>query len=339
MRKGKKVPRALMEGGFGSAGAGARTGGQRVGRFRGTRFDHGHRSAAADRDAKINAKSEPVRLADPTREELECAIADGFCWWCGRTHTKTGKEIQAWGTHWAYHGLSLERIRNILLVPRRRTFTSDGLRTERSVRQRALYYADPESRARLRNRGGRRHLTEYGLRVQRAKLAAVHWRGGGSAASVRHAREVQAQRKIAARKPRNCASCGVEFTPRPKGVATRTTCSKACADALKRIALAKNPTRARTQRPCTACGKMFWTRGGRHTCSETCAKAAVRRPRVCRACGKTFWMQTHARTGKPMGTVRRASCSPECEFRLRSTAGKINGAKNRGRRTPPSVRG
>lgn len=76
-----------------------------------------------------NRKAPPCVNPEPTKEELESAIADERCWWCEATHGTAGKPIVAWSAHWSKaHGILVSRIREILEVGMRRSFISDDMR-------------------------------------------------------------------------------------------------------------------------------------------------------------------------------------------------------------------
>ena len=76
-----------------------------------------------------NRTAAPCVNPDPTKEELESAIAEGYCWWCGATHGTAGKEIRAWSQHWSKaHGILVSKIRLILEAPMRRSFISEDMR-------------------------------------------------------------------------------------------------------------------------------------------------------------------------------------------------------------------
>lgn len=160
-------------GGYGSAGAGNKTG-RKSARFGGAnRKARSRVSASGDRDAGIESKSTPSRLDEPTRDELLKAIAEGYCWWCGHTHTKEGKEIRLWSQHWRIaHGVDNQDLRNRLGLSKKEKFCTPDLSQGRRLRAIASGLSNLGSQYLVRGGAGiRRVFSVYGRKVQAEKLA------------------------------------------------------------------------------------------------------------------------------------------------------------------------
>ncbi len=92
---------------------------------------------------------------------------------------------------------------------------------------------------------------------------------------------------------KNCAQCGVEFTPNhrlgPKRVASTMFCSRACV-------CASNKTIS--EKPCAACGEIFKPSNQRGKyCSRGCAASAHKGPVTVKGKGERY-----KRVAKPDGT-------------------------------------
>lgn len=214
-------------GSYGASGEGAKVSSH-------VRRGRGRVTASRDRDLKIDRKSGPqARLDMPTKVDLEQAMQDGFCWWCGATHTKEGKGIEAWGMHFAKgHGFDLQPIRDVLEIPKNQGIVAQSLR-RRLVRVARRRYKEHRLGEKLHSteaRRKRRHhrtFSKYGRAVQREKALSV-----GVEQRKRAART--GANKQLARRARNCTCCGVLFSPLTGGKNARKTCSDACSSELKR---------------------------------------------------------------------------------------------------------
>lgn len=309
--------------GFGSAGAGNRTG-RKVGRFGAGRQASTPQSGPVDRAHKIENKGRnQARLDDPTKQQLEEAMRDGFCWWCGATHTKDGNEIQAWGAHWSLsHELDLQHVRDILEVPKNRGLVTPALHRKLSkVRRETI---GPEHLAKLQRAAHEstkpRKLSSYGRKVQTAKLRKARrvvreLDEAGRAALLRGIHDARMRNRL--ERSIHCEACGCWFTPiRLRGKHTRTTCSDRCHQAMRTAANQRNNKGKRQRRICSGCGQSFWLAGSRRTCSDECAERAVRAYQTCEGCGREFW---YAANNRP-GGVHSKSCSRSCESLVRSKA-------------------
>lgn len=230
-----------MPGGFGSGmtsgGSGVR-GSSARGRSRVT--------TARDRDSKIERKEVPSgRLDMPTKEQLQAAMADGYCWWCGRTESTKGVPFTSWGHHWSTkgHGFDLQEIRDILEVPKRGALCAPSHSAICRKRSREQFEKDPEAfRGRFKDAAKKpREYSKYGLKVQREKLMNAPQGYGsdeGRRKAIKIAQRVNRERNAWKHIPRPCAACGKLFDPgappfRLKGKTTRKTCSDACWNKLR----------------------------------------------------------------------------------------------------------
>lgn len=261
-------------GGYGSAGEGSKVR-QHVARGK------GRVSVARDRDCKIERKHvADGRLDMPTKDELAESLRDGFCWWCGRTHTDEGKEISHWSLHFVKaHCLDLQKLRDILGVPKTYGFVTANLSERLSERSRRQLAEHPDHAKALRRgakrKTGKRSFSKHGCRVQREKAARYRRRHPNH---LKRAARKGAQMRLAKRQPIRCAACDVLFSPlRLKGQVTRTTCSDECANEMKRRSTAALMRAKRKPIVCRGCGKEFWRRGQPATCSIECARAVQSR--------------------------------------------------------------
>ena len=145
--------------GFGSAGAGNHTG-------RRTASPVGVGQTARERVRRIIIAECHTREGTPTPSELMEYVHIGKCWWCGREATRDGKPFRSLSAHFQRgHGLNLQEIRDILMVPKSFTFISEELSEEQSIRSKKNY--DP---SKLINKAGRRYrLSAYGAAMNRIR--------------------------------------------------------------------------------------------------------------------------------------------------------------------------
>ncbi len=231
-----------FEGGFGSAGAGNRTG-------RTTWTATGRHQTAWTRNNAILDQESP-RLDDPSPEELSESIRIGRCWWCGRDG------FTFISSHWSQiHGIKPDYVRNILMLPRHSSFLSPEFKAQRSATAKTLL---AQGRIRLGSTGAMRKpkLTAYGERYQAVKTARLqNLTLAQRQECARRSRETRianlgvdgylAQLRAMAKKgraaqqiPRTCVVCGESFllrTSSTHGQGARKTCySGPCEKAYRR---------------------------------------------------------------------------------------------------------
>ena len=274
-----------LSGSYGSGGEGAKVH-KKVGRFGAGRHALSRVSAAYQNDMRIEGKSvAPGSLDMPDRDEFRTSLDDGYCWWCGRTHSKSGTRMRSWSLHFSRaHGLDLAELRDILVVPGNYAFITEDLAEQLSERSKKAMRADPGKMDRIRSSraGGKRKMSRYGRRVQKEKCHKLHAKLDGTGVYRGANREfmkrmsaIRQKNLEAQRVPRECECCGEMFTPdRLRGKTTRTTCSKTCWYKIRSERMGKTN---RIERVCTGCGKSFWLPGNRRTCSAKCAHEAVSR--------------------------------------------------------------
>ena len=172
-------------------------------------------------------KADPCIRVDPTKVELEDAIRDGFCWWCGATHGTAGKQIIAWAHHWALaHGIPVARVRELLEVGKRRSFVTEALRRQMSERATKQLAENPEHREKLMTAakpGSPTPSPEWARRAagQRLKIYT-------ESLSPEEARAIRKRAADTNRcDPVPCAVCRRLFQPRG-GPSRRKTCSAEC---------------------------------------------------------------------------------------------------------------
>src|SRR5437773_9355103 len=148
-------------GGFGSAGAGNRTGRHVMTR--------GGQSTTPQERLRRNGMDQATGLPLPTeadRDEFMANLREMRCWWCGRDRNKDGRRWRALSQHWQKaHLIDLREIREYLKVPKSTGFVSDDLHERFSQRSRAAY--DP---SKLRHHGGRTYtISRYARDAMRQR--------------------------------------------------------------------------------------------------------------------------------------------------------------------------
>jgi len=104
-------------GGFGSSGAGNRTGRSIYNRT-------GLSTTPRERNRRITLLKRIDSSNDPTRQELQESIRIGRCWWCGQD------KFQSLSQHWIKaHGIKKSVICEILQVPQKTSFVSEELKS------------------------------------------------------------------------------------------------------------------------------------------------------------------------------------------------------------------
>lgn len=215
--------------GYGSAGAGNRTG-------RRTASNVGIGQTAAERDRRALRAESVTREGAPQADELRRYIDAGRCWWCDRDKNREGRPWQSLSLHWQRtHGISTQAVCDILGVPKHTSFVSESLRDNQAQRAKRNYNPD-----KLRcGKGGKKALSAFGIAANRAKFTAVRERLGEPAFRDRMKAMAQLNGERS-RKLRPCIVCETTFWPglTHNGVGGRKTCSDVC-DRIRRSALAK----------------------------------------------------------------------------------------------------
>lgn len=187
-------------------------------------------------------------FVEPSVDEIRAAIESQQCCWCDdpRTFLMLGQHLAR------IHGIDLQEIRDLLLLPKSFGFSSPETRARFQDRSRRNWPNVAEKMAETRAKVHTRDLSAYGRSVQKSRAQkAVRTRFGPTGYT-----------------PRVCVICGVQFRSRHK----TQTCQKAeCRAAIYSRALKGRPN--------------TWTKPGR----VTAANVASRRILNCAACGKEFW--------------------------------------------------
>lgn len=207
-------------GGFGSAGAGNRSG-------RRTANNGGISSTYAERNRRVERLASAVDVSlTPPLEELRATIVDGQCWWCKRDG------FRALSGHWVRaHGINMQWIRDYLCVPKGHSFVSDETRRLFSENGKRNYGAHLRPAS-----GAKRQLSRFGIESQRRKSAERIARLGVTEA-LRRFREAAAKHSASSRKTHVCRICGATFFKNRPGT-PRVTCSDECDRERRRIAAA-----------------------------------------------------------------------------------------------------
>ena len=216
-----------VQGGFGSAGAGNRTGGH-------TWTAVGRNQTAWARQKKGDAV---VELGDPTREQLAESIRVGQCWWCKR------EGFKFIASHWSQaHGIPPQHARDLLGVPKHVGFLAPEIREQKVATARRIFDRD---RVWAGFRGRPHQLSEHGERAavertERLRAMPLETRQKAAAASKqayidKHGPEAWQARlrrmsdtsAKARTKDRVCVVCAAVFQLRDnsnRGKFTRKTC-------------------------------------------------------------------------------------------------------------------
>jgi hypothetical protein len=180
--------------------------------------------------AKLRGRADKLaaRTDDPTKEELQLAIDNGFCWWCGATHGVEGKPIRAWAIHWSKaHGILARHVRDILEVSGAVVFCDEEMReANRKARQNPAHLAHLE-RVRAAMKGKPRKPPRLTKGSRKAQAEATRKRMSTPEAKeqlARMSRETGRKR----RKYRDCDVCGKRYWCSTKGDSSALTCSPEC---------------------------------------------------------------------------------------------------------------
>lgn len=255
-------------GGFGSAGAGNRSGRRIASRA-------GIGSTASERNRRILKASCESKIAEPPPDELMRWIDAGRCWWCG-----DDKEYRSLSQHFIQkHGIDLQWVRDYLHVPKRHPFISEDLHQSISERSRRLY--DPQKFRGVKNTS--RKLSAFGVESNRIKALRFRERLGESGMqehlATMRATGTAKRTQMAEERRRTaiyCVVCGGEVFW-PHGKMPTKTCSDKCHRELRSRVTKQNiakgalpAIRERLPKTCKGCGDQFYHRH-RTTCSDECA--------------------------------------------------------------------
>lgn len=145
-----------LVGGYGSAGAGNRTG-------RRIASQVGIGQTAKERNNRIERLSLPAKGEWPELNEFESWVQTGRCWWC-----ESNKVFTNLSSHWAKaHGIYVRDVRNYYGFIKKRSFISSELSATFSQQARKHYNAE-----KLQYHGGKREITTALVNSNRAKLDA-----------------------------------------------------------------------------------------------------------------------------------------------------------------------
>lgn len=238
----------IVQGGFGSAGS-SRS-------LRKTMTGAGVRSTATTGKFRSARMGKPEPIENVSKEDIWRGIKAQHCPFC--MDMRTFKSLSGHLTRG--HGFDLQDLRDYLGVPKGYSFISEELAETQAERGRRLY--DPEK---LKQHGGPRSLSQYGIKRQREKLLLAQAR-----------QEELGTRNIV----RICQICGGEFyKPHPR----HRTCGKICAGDLKsanflgrKAPWVHPPHKPPSDKQCSFCDKTFNPRldfgnSNRRTCSDACA--------------------------------------------------------------------
>ena len=158
----------LIVRGYGSAGAGNRTG-------RRIASTCGVGQTARERSRRVLFRELESRVDEPTKDQLVESISDGRCWWCGQDRNRLGEALNL-GLHWSRrHGISIQRVRDILQVPKKTTFPTPETHAKLSEISKRRYVQDALAGRILRQNGGKgsRILSVFGVEANRNKLTKI----------------------------------------------------------------------------------------------------------------------------------------------------------------------
>lgn len=283
----------MIQGGFGSAGAGNRSGRHIMTRG-------GLSTTARERSRRaLHGCAIADGLKTPTRGELTEAIRVGRCWWCGADRGVDGRTFKSIAAHWRFaHGIGAQVARDILGLPKHASFIVDELKARLSLEGKRRY--DP---CVLRGKSGVRHeLSAFGLSSQRQKIAVAQQRMSHMLNN-----DVEFRERFGAAVSRGqgrvkvteltCAICGRAFSVRTCDASKYKNCSPECRSESKRRRMKGRATTLETRRrislshskgdvtkECVVCRDVFVVsrkRSGRLTCGRKgCVNVARARARA-----------------------------------------------------------
>lgn len=214
------------QGGFGSAGAGNRTGRNTM-----------TRGGLATTGKAQRKRSQREVTGTPTREELTESIRLMRCWWCGAESGVDGRPFKSLAGHWRWaHGIDAQLARDILRVPKHTAFIDLDLRDRLSRESKRRYRPDL---LRSVKSSSPRLLSAFGVESNRQKIKLAQ---AVVAEKLKTDAEFSARFKAAVSKSQGglsmitaeCVICGSPFVVKSKNRSRIVTCSKACRAERKR---------------------------------------------------------------------------------------------------------
>ncbi len=209
--------------------------------------------------------------ADLSRAELERAISEGYCWWCGATHGTAGKQITGWSMHWSKaHGISAQDVRDILGCTKQRVFVSEPTREKMRANYRRRDPRDIERARKVssqKRKGRKCSITKGGSAALSANMKRRSLRLWGTDRELMMEAAAKSAASRMSKTPRmRCRICGGKTNVPVTATAgqTRTTCSDECKQALHvKVRVKLTPRKLRWARKARAAG-MPSERAARH---------------------------------------------------------------------------
>lgn len=251
-----------IQGGFGSAGAGNRTG-RRIA----TRA--GISTTAKERNRRQERAAHDIKFDEnPPKDILMNFIEAGRCYWCddGRTFKSLSQHLTR------AHGIDLQWLRDYLLLPKKYSFICDETKHLYAERGKMLY--DPDK---LKPKGEPRKLSLYGRKAQQHKALLPKKNKSSYVPTKEHIEKMstlghasQTQKAIKKRQdnPVYCVVCGKEIDW-PVGKSRPRTCSDECLLEIKKRNMEKGREVRLKPIKCPICGNEFMpSRGHQKTCGD-----------------------------------------------------------------------
>lgn len=245
MKGGERVK---IIGGFGSAGAGSRSGRRIMTRG-------GLSTTAKERDRRKEKAARNVKFDDnPPKDILKNYIDAGRCYWCD-----DGRTFKSLSQHWRQaHGIAHQWVRDYLLLPKSYSFICEETKALYSENGKRNY-----DQTRLKAKGGPHKMSEYGKLIQRKKALAWAEKLGpeGYKEHLSRLKKASEQKQtndaLEKRKnnPAHCIICGKELDW-PLGKCKPKTCGGDCLMHIRGENMEKGHKK-RDPIPCIVCGKEF----------------------------------------------------------------------------------
>ncbi len=256
-------------GGYGSAGAGNRTGRRITTRS-------GVSTTASERNRRVEKAARDVKLTDdPPKDELLRYLEAGKCWWCD-----DGRVFKSPVQHLRVHDISVQWVRDYLVLPKTHSFNCEETKQLKSSIAKKNY--NPEKL--VSPTGAKvKHKSTAWMESQRKKLKKHKEEIGKDAVrrqlkeASRRSKEIQTQKAKEKRRrnPAYCVICGKE-AEWLMGKAKPKTCSDGCLQRLRLENTEEWRTRGVSPRNCINCGKEFVPpNSSRATCSDECASERI----------------------------------------------------------------
>lgn len=257
----------------------------------------------------------PVKLNDPTPEELREAVEEQRCWWCGR------EGFVSLATHCSRkHGISAMRLRELAGLFRHSRLCSPMYASYCAQRPQSSVGVYPTNVLKG-DLHAQRHLSEAGRRSVIARLERIHANPDSEKQRIEAAR-IGALKNA---KPHHCPVCG-KLMP----FSFPITCSPECRRVIRQKTALKGMahiSREPLRRPhnCPTCGNFIPTARPKY-CSRTCERIAKSQKKACHPCTVC---------GKDTGTHRKRTCSKQCLQKARRKQGlnyqeNLRNTKSRG---------